>query len=291
MIKLSIAIAASNALPSAFVVFRGFEKHIPVAASLGYDGVELALKSASEIKPKQLERWLTDAGITVSCISTGQVFADTGLMFTDTDKVKRAKLVAIFKEMIDLASGYGQLVNIGRVRGNLVPNDDGDSQKRFIEMAQELCAYAISKNVKLILEPVNRYEINFINSLEQGVALLKMVNEPNFKLMPDVFHMNIEDQTIAGELKKYINHIAYIHLADSNRLAPGQGHTDFNSIFGGLREVKYSGWCSVEILPRPEPITAAKQAAEYLKPLIFDYNKHISNETDKGNGNSVAKRI
>jgi len=99
MIKLSIAIAENNALPSTFVVFRGFEKHIPIAASLGYNEVELALKSASEIKPSQLDRWLTDAGTTVSCISTGQVFADTGLMFTDTDKVKRAKLVAIFKEM------------------------------------------------------------------------------------------------------------------------------------------------------------------------------------------------
>lgn len=273
MIKLSIAIASATALPAAFVVFRGFEEYIPLAASLGYDGVELALKSASEIRPPQLERWLNDSGMTVSCISTGQVFADTGLAFTDNDKIKRAKLATIFKEMIDLASGYGQLVNIGRVRGNLVPNDGGDSEERFIEMAKELCAYAATRNVTLILEPVNRYEINFINSLEQGVELLKLINEPNFKLMPDVFHMNIEDETISGELQKYIEHVAYIHLADSNRLAPGQGHTDFNSILDGLKEVKYSGWCSVEILPYPEAVTAAKQAVEFLKPLIFDYNK------------------
>jgi sugar phosphate isomerase/epimerase len=280
MIKLSIAIADTNALPTAFVVFRGFEKHIPLAASLGYDGVELALKSASEIHPSQLDRWLRDSGTTVSCISTGQVFADTGLMFTDTDQQRRKKLVRIFKEMIDLASGYGQLVNIGRVRGNLTLNDGGGSQKRFIEMAQELCAYAFSKNVKLILEPVTRYELNFINSLEQGVELLKQIDEPNFKLMPDVFHMNIEDKTISGELQKYIEHVAYIHLADSNRLAPGQGHIDFNSIFDGLREVNYSGWCSVEILPYPEALIAAQQAVEFLKPLIFDYNKNNKDGTD-----------
>lgn len=273
MIKLSIAIADTNALPSAFVVFRGFEKYIPVAASMGYNGVELALKSASEINPGRLDQLLVNTGIEVSCISTGQVFADTGLMFTDADPLRRAKLVAIFKEMIDLASGYGQLVNIGRVRGSITPGDGGDSQKRFVEMAQELCAYAATRKVTLILEPVNRYEINFINSLEEGVELLKQIDEPNFKLMPDVFHMNIEDETIGGELKKYIDHVAYIHMADSNRLAPGQGHTDFGSIFSALKEVNYSGWCSVEILPRPQPITAARQAIDFLKPIIDDYNR------------------
>jgi len=272
MIKLSVAIADTNALPSAFVVFRGFEKFIPVAASMGYHGVELALKSASEINCAKLDCWLKDSGIEVSCISTGQVFADTGYMFTDSNPIRRKALVEIFKEMIDLAAVYGQLVNIGRVRGSLIPNDGGDSQKRFVGMAQELCAYARDKDVKMILEPVNRYEINFINSLEQGVELLKQIKEPNFKLMPDVFHMNIEDMTIGCELKKHINHVAYIHLADSNRLAPGQGHTNFENIFYSLKEVNYAGWCSVEILPFPEPMVAAKQAADFLIPIINSYN-------------------
>ena len=273
MLKLSIAIAEYNALPSAFVVFRGFEKFIPVAASLGYEGVELALKSVSEINTDKLDRWLNDAGITVSCISTGQVFADTGFMFTDANKNRRKELIFIFKQMIDLASIFGQFVNIGRVRGSLPENDHGESQKRFIGMATELCIYAKQRGVTLILEPVNRYEINFVNTLEQGVALLELVNESNFKLMPDVFHMNIEDPSIDGELKKHINHLAYIHLADSNRLAPGQGHINFESIFAGLREVNYSGWCSLEILPLPEPIIAAKQAIVFLEPFIKAYNE------------------
>jgi sugar phosphate isomerase/epimerase len=273
MIKLSVAIADTNALSSAFVVFRGFEKYIPIAASMGYSGVELALKRASEINPGKLDLLLAETGMEVSCISTGQVFADTGYMFTDSVPSHRKALAGLFREMIDLASVYGKLVNIGRVRGNLAHGDGGDSQKRFIDMAHELCAYAQDKNVLMILEPVNRYEINFINSLQQGVELLKQINEPNFKLMPDIFHMNIEDKTIAGELIRHIDHVAYIHLADSNRLAPGQGHTDFESIFSGLRKANYAGWCSVEILPFPEPFIAAKQAAEFLMPIIENYNR------------------
>lgn len=273
--KLSIAIAESDALPSAFVVFRGFEKYIPIAASLGYDGVELALKSASEINADKLDRWLNDAGISVSCISTGQVFADTDLMFTDSDKNRRKTLVSIFEEIIDLAANYGQLVNIGRVRGNLDENDNGESLLRFTEMARELCSYAYTKGVTLVLEPVNRYELNFINSVEEGVELMKKINRPNMKLMPDVFHMNIEDVLIGEELAKYINHIAYIHIADSNRLAPGCGHTNFDNIFRYLNTVNYRGWLSVEILPKPDPFTAAKQAIEYLRPFLENNRKLI----------------
>ena len=273
MIKLSVAIAGKNALPSAFVVFRGFEKSIKKADDLGYDGVELALKSADEINPDQLSQILDRTNMEISCISTGQVFADKGLMFTDPDQDKRAELIRIFKAFIDLATEHGQLVNIGRVRGRIGSDGQEEAEKRFVDVARELCEYAQPKNVRLILEPVNRYEINFINSVSEGVGLMKKVNMPNMKLMPDVFHMNIEDITIGPELERNINFIEYIHLADSNRLAPGQGHTDFGDIFSHLEKAEYNGWVSIEILPKPDPDTAARQAAEYLIPMIKQYNK------------------
>ncbi|HUX56928.1 MAG TPA: sugar phosphate isomerase/epimerase family protein [Bacteroidales bacterium] len=272
MLKLSIAIADEDALQSAFVVFRGFEKHIPIAAELGYNGVELALKKASDIKINNLDRLLKSSGLNVSCISTGQVFAESGYMFTDSDKNRRNILRDIYKDFIDLASNYGKLVNIGRVRGIIGDKNKKNCENRFIDLARELCEYAQPKDVTLILEPVNRYEINFINNLEEGVELLGKINMSNMKLMPDIFHMNIEDPTIGGELAKHIDHISYIHFADSNRLAPGWGHIDFKEVFEKLKLSNYSGWLSVEILPKPDPSSAAKQAIDYLKPFISRYN-------------------
>ncbi len=266
--KLSVAIADKNALFSAFVVFRGIKESIKKAAKLGYDGVELALKNAQEVNPTQLNQWLKESNMQVSCISTGQVFAESGLMFTESNLEKRKQIRQIFKDFIDLAVDFGQMVNIGRVRGQIGNQNPQKAEQFFIDMARDLCEYALPKNVQLILEPVNRYEIDFINSIEQGVDLMKKVDMPNMKLMPDVFHMNIEDKTIGGELAKYIDYIAYIHFADSNRLAPGQGHTDFEDIMTNLTSVNYNGWVSVEILPKPDPETAARQAAEYLIPMI-----------------------
>jgi sugar phosphate isomerase/epimerase len=272
--KLSIAIADTHALPSAFVVYRGFEECIPKAARLGFDGVELALKRADEINNTRLKLLLEENTLEVSCISTGQVYADSGLMLTSEEKSKRDQVKAIFREFIDLAENFGKIVNIGRVRGQIGTRDKSHVEDLFVEVARELCSYALPKNVSLILEPVNRYEIDFINSVEEGVHLMKKVNMPNMMLMPDVFHMNIEDRTIGPELAKNIDFIKYIHFADSNRLAPGQGHTDFYKIFNHLLEAGYDGWISAEILPKPTPDLAAKQTADFLLPLINTYNEN-----------------
>lgn len=272
MSQLSIVVAARYASPAAFSVFRGFEESIPQIAGLGYNGIELALKDRSEIDQNSLDKLLEKYNLTVSAISTGRVFSESGLMFTCGSREDKKKLVEVFTGIIDLAACYGGKVNIGRVRGSFGGNDRKLTITRFSEMASRLSEYALKKNVTLLLEPVNRYEIDFINSLRDGAELLKSLDLSNMKIMADVFHMNIEDRTIGGEIIEYIDHISYIHLADSNRLAPGWGHTDFEDIFSCLRKAKYSGWFSVEILPVPDPASAARQAVEYLNPLIRKYN-------------------
>jgi len=269
MNKLAVVVAGTSALPSAFVVFRGFDESIRIASKIGYDGIELALKNANEIDKNKLSALLSETGLKVSAISTGQIYAESNLMFTHPDKQIRDKVIEVLKEIIDLASEFGQMVNIGRVRGTIDNSDGGEaSVNRFVETIRILCDYASDKRVTLLLEPVNRYELNFINSVEEGAVMLRKVSRSNLKLMPDVFHMNIEDRNIGDELVKYIDHIGYIHLADSNRHAPGQGHTDFNDIFNKIKSTNYDGWLSVEILPYPDPETAAKQALDYLRPFI-----------------------
>lgn len=266
--KLSLAIAGKDALPTAFVVFRGFAESMAKAAALGYDGVELALKHPDEIDRAELSALLAKNGLEVSCISSGQVYAALGYAFTDADPDRRAELRNIFRGFIDLAADYGRMVNIGRVRGPIKGKTREEAERLFIDLASDLCAYAAPKGVTLILEPVNRYEIDFVNSVEEGAALVKKAGIPNLKLMPDVFHMNIEDARIGASLERHIADVAYIHLADTNRHAPGDGHMDFDEIFSSLRRVGYDGWCSVEILPLPNPDTAAARAVGFLKPYI-----------------------
>jgi 5-keto-L-gluconate epimerase len=271
MWKLSVAVADTMALPDAFVVFRGIEASIRSAATLGYDGVELALKTAGEVNRGRLRQWLADARLEVSCISTGQVYAGLGLSLTDPDPDRRRQVRGVFRDLIDLAAEFGRMINIGRARGRIGPAPREEAEGRFVELAGELCRYAAGKDVTLVIEPVNRYELDFVNTVAEAAALARKVAEPNLKIMPDVFHMNIEDRSIAGEIVRHIDQVAYIHLADSNRLAPGWGHLDFAALLAELNAARYGGWLSVEILPRPDPLSAARQAADFLRPLIAQH--------------------
>lgn len=273
MIKLAIAIAAQDAQPSAFVVWRGFEDSIRKAATYGYVGVELALRRADEITPTALNRWLRESQLAVSCISTGQVFAADGLYFTHPDPAARAQVAKVFEGLIQLASDFGGLVNIGRARGFI---SDGQSSQEaeglFLETADRLCATAQTHGVTLLIEPVNRYELNFINNLDEGARLIAKLGRKNMALMADVFHMNIEDDRIGESLVRNASLVRYIHLADSNRLAPGRGHLDFGEVFAALKVAGFDGWAAAEILPLPDPDTAARAAAQFIIPVINEHN-------------------
>lgn len=272
--KIAVTVAGSEAKESAFVVWRGFKESIKKASECGYDGVELALKDASEIDEGRLKQWLELYGMEVSCISTGQVFADRGMYFTHQDPVIHRETVGVFAGLIKLASVFGGKVNIGRARGFIPKGSSRQmTEKRFIETMREICDIAGQYNVEMILEPVNRYEINFINSVDEGAAILEQVGRTNCGLQPDVFHMNIEDDDIGKSLMRNKKWIRYVHFADSNRYAPGMGHIDFQGVFDALRMADYDGWVSVEILPGEGPDKMAKTSIQYLKPLIQQYNK------------------
>jgi sugar phosphate isomerase/epimerase len=265
--KLSVAIARADAPPSAFVVWRGFEPSIAKAADLGYHGVELALASADDVDRRTLETCLSRYAMSVSCISTGQVAAVLGLAFTDPDPQVRERVAVVFEGIIALAADLDCIVSVGRARGAVM---DSMAPSRFVDTARRLCDRAGERGVTIALEPVNRYETNFINRLDEGADVIAQVGRTNLRLMPDTFHMNIEEAKIGEALARHAGLIEYVHLADSNRRAPGQGHVDFADVFAGLSAARFDGWAAIEILPEPDADTAARQAAHAVLPRIAE---------------------
>jgi 5-keto-L-gluconate epimerase len=263
--KLSVAIAKIDAPPSAFVVWRGFEPSIAKAADAGYHGVELALARADDVDRSVLETELSRHNMAVSCVSTGQVAAVLGLTFTDPDSAVRRRVANVFDGLIALAADLGCIVSVGRARGHAT---DPGASTRFVDTARRICDRAGERGVTIALEPINRYETNFVNRLDEGADVIAMVQRSNLRLMPDVFHMNIEEAKIGEALARHAGLIEYVHLADSNRRAPGQGHVDFGDVFAGLAAARFDGWAAVEILPEPDPDTAAAQAARAVLPWI-----------------------
>jgi len=267
--KLGIVVASEKALPSAFAVFRGFGDGIAKAAELGYDGVELAVRDGRDFRARDMQALLSAHRLEASAISTGQLFADKKLWLSARDATVRAAAVREFLSIIELAAGLGCLVNIGRARGFV---EEGDTREettaRFTQSLSTVAEAAQKQGVTLVLEPVNRYETNYINSVDEGAELishLEAAGTHGLKLMPDVFHMNIEDISIEGSLRRHGSRVGYVHVADSNRLAPGQGHLSFPAVFDALKEIGYDGWVTAETLPLPTPEEAARQTIAYLR--------------------------
>ena len=266
-IKLALAVAPENALMSAFVVFRDkLETSLEKAARLGYDGVELALLSRRQVNLPSLQKTLKATRLEIPMVSTGQIFADTGINFTHPETEKRRQAVDEFLGLMEVASELGSMINIGRLRGNL--NEGQPSEEYFLDCMEQVLKRADELEVTVALETVNRYEINFLNSCDQCGAMIDKIGHPRLKMMPDVFHMNIEDPSIEGAFWRHAEKIAYVHLADSNRWAPGRGHLDFASIIGALRGTGFAGYASVEILPFPEPDQAASESIATLRKYL-----------------------
>lgn len=270
--RIALAIAPQEAEPSAFVVFRErLDIGIAKAGALGYDAVELALGEASDVDAEALCPVLFRHGVGVAAISTGRVFAEQHVWLTSPDAAVHERAVQILKGLIDLAGPVGApRVNIGRVRGFVADGTTReDAEARFLDGIAAVADYAAPRGVDIVIEPVNRYEINFINSVvPDGLELVRRIGRPNVRLMPDTFHMNIEDASIAGSLEAARAVIGYIQVADSNRWAPGQGHLDFGTVIETLDRIGYHDDIGVEILPLPTPDLAARQAIEYLRTFI-----------------------
>jgi sugar phosphate isomerase/epimerase len=124
--------------------------------------------------------------------------------------------------------------------------DRDKAKAQHIELCQKMAPLAEKHGVTLAVEPLNRSETNFINSLAEGVEIIQAVNNPWFKLQCDIYHM-LKDDEKPEEIIKYKEYIVHCHLAEKQkRTAPGIAGDDFKPYFRALKKIKYSGGLSLE---------------------------------------------
>ena len=117
------------------------------------------------------------------------------------------------------------------------------------------------------MEPINRYEIDLLNTIEDSYSIASALDD-NVGLLIDTFHMNIEESNLADAIRKAHDLIWHVHIADNIRWAPGFGCLDFKSVVDALQDIGYKGYLSAEMMHMPDYETAFKQTFEYMAPLI-----------------------
>lgn len=243
-------------------VFEGFK----MAKDLGYDGVEIAIRDPGSFPVDVLEEAINRLGMKISAIGTGLAYLAEGLSLSHRDEDVRKKAVERLKSHVDLAERLDTLVIVGLIRGKAEGRNDALDLLR--DSMNEVCDYAASKGVTIVLEPLNRYESDFLNTAEETLEFIKSLKCDNVGLLLDTFHMNIEEKDPVETIVRSAAWLKHFHVADSNRWAPGYGHIDFPTIFHALKNIGYEGFMTVESLPKPgDAKTAAAAAVEFLREI------------------------
>jgi sugar phosphate isomerase/epimerase len=264
--KLSIVLSTQPASFSALAYQGHWEENIGKIKTLGYDGVELAVRDPGSLDLPLLKSVLARHGLIVPAIGTGQAFGEDGLSFTHADAAIRRQAIERVQSHIRLARELGALVIIGLVRGRRSRGITAEQAEQWVIEALRECA-AADCAVKLAVEPINRYETDLVNTVSAGMALMKKVEMENVGLLLDTFHMNIEEPGIQAGFVTGRDRLFHVHIADSNRWHPGAGHVDFRAIVSVLNQIGYRGFLSAEILPLPDPDSAAENTIRYMRAL------------------------
>ncbi|MEW6425619.1 MAG: 5-keto-L-gluconate epimerase [Bacillota bacterium] len=267
--RLAMSISATPTRFAAMALQSNLEENISKVMQAGFDAVELSIRDPALIDQGNLEALLDRYNASVTAIGTGQAYLEEGISFTHEDASIRARALERVKSQVDLAARLGAKVIIGLIRGKY---GGGVSEKKalewLVESLQRCAGYAKDRGVELVLEPINRYETNLLNTVGECIRVIQAAGVSNLFVLPDTFHMNIEERNIITAIKDAGRYIGYFHAADSNRWAPGFGHLDFLKILQALRDTGYAGVVAVEIIPRPDPDTAVRQAAAFLREIL-----------------------
>jgi len=237
-------------------------------AKLGFQGVELAIRDPAIVDGEKIKKLVESFGLEVPAVGTGQAYGEEGLSFSSPEDEIRKKAIERVKNHIRFASSFGAQVIIGLIRGKIEEGVNREIAEEWTLEAMKECAkLAQEYGIYLTLEPLNRYETNFINRVKEAIEFIKRLGEQNVGLLIDTFHMNIEEVSIYQSIEKAKDCLTHVHLADSNRWAPGCGHLDFLKIVETLRKIDYKGYLSAEVLPLPDPDTSARLTIEYLSRI------------------------
>lgn len=132
---------------------------------------------------------------------------------------------------------------IGKTSGAPVTVAESDAICRLVDRVAQK---ARDLNMRLGLEPCNRYETHLLNTARQTAEIIERVGAPNVFIHLDTYHMNIEEAGMAEGFAEAGEHLGYVHLSESNRGVPGRGTLDWAGTFKGLADVDFEGTMTLE---------------------------------------------
>ncbi len=215
---------------------------------IGFDIIELSCEQPSMIDVSKVNTIIQEKGLDV--VVCGAFGLSRNLCSEDPQLVQNAKEYIIW--LIDAAAELGAKVVAGPMYssvGKAHYDDPVEREKewdRAVDNMREMADYAASKDVKLALETLNRFETDMINTVSQGLDFIKDIGRENVGLHLDTFHMHLEEKSSADAIRLAGDKIFHFHACENDRGIPGSGQVHWDEIFRALKEIEYPGPIVIE---------------------------------------------
>ena len=269
--KLSIVSGLNESKNDSEGVIKKFSSLCSLLKSLNYNGIELSLLEPEKINTTKIREVMDSYEMEISALGTGSTYLRFGVSFGDSEESIRKKALERIEKYIEFARETNSKVIIGLIRGRYkYDNSPKKERLNIISCIRKCSRTAENNNVKLLFEPINRFEIDSYNTISQSVKLLEEIDSECLKLLVDSFHTNLEEDPayIWDDLKEIAPLVGHIHIADTTRRAPGSGHFDFKTFLNIFKNAGYDGFVSLETIMKPSFEEVAKNSAQYLRLIL-----------------------
>jgi sugar phosphate isomerase/epimerase len=249
-----------------------------VARRLGYHGLELApftlAPSATDVSAAQrrkVRQTIQDHGLEV--VGLHWLFAKTPLTLhlTTPDQPTWQRTRDYLSALLDLCSDLGGKVLVlgsPKQRDILENQTPQGAWQQAVELLSSVTDQARKQGLTICFEPLSPAETNFINTVAEGMKMVREIDHPNFKIHLDVKAMSSEPGHAVADVIRSVKaaDIGHFHVNDPNLYGPGMGEVDYTPIAAAVREVGYDKWLSVEVFKYdPDPETIAQKSIDYLR--------------------------
>jgi len=237
------------------------EEHFPLFGKLkaaGYDGVEIPLFGGDADHFRAVGRALQENGLASTTVT---VIPDEERNPISPDPAHRRGAVDYLRWAIDCTAAAGAELLCGpfyQPLGTFSGQGPTEEEKEHAaDVHREAADIAQQAGVALAVEPLNRFECYFLNTLQDTVEHVRRVDRPNFGAMYDTFHGNIEEKDPVGCITGNMGVLKHVHVSENDRGTPGRGHVPWADTFKALKDGGYDGWLTIEAFSRAMPDLAA----------------------------------
>ena len=263
-------------------LFQGWpiEKVLEYAAQLGYDGVEIApytlADSVTEINPKRrkaIRQAAEENGIEI--VGLHWLLAKPeGLYINHPDEIIRIGTQEYIEALIHFCADIGGKILVHGSPHQRTVQEGWDFQESWNfakETFKVILKTALKRNVLYCIEPLAHTTTNFINTVTDGIQLVREIRHPNFKMVFDCRGASRQEKSVSEALLRALDsgYLRHIHVNDANGGGPGFGETRFIPILKSLTRNGYRGYVSVEVADfNPDPQTVASRSIGYLRGIL-----------------------